>query len=102
MNKNHEKSRENIIFRSELYDLEDVRCFFRNVVSVLHVSLDPEVDFKEYMHLGTKERSFTDAEADSLNKSMQTCIKICKRRGEDLICQLAVEAVEEYYNSKSE
>lgn len=99
MENSHENQRKNAIFRSELHDLNDVKAFFHDLVFVLHVSFHPDEDFKNYINLQTHERSFTDLEAFALNKCMELCFKICERRSNDLIYELALEATEKFYDS---
>ena len=71
METSHENQRKNAISRSELHDLDDVKAFFHDLVFVLHVSINPDDDFKEYINIDTKKRSFTDLKAFALNKCME-------------------------------
>lgn len=67
---------------------EDVSRFFKWLVERKNLCFHPDDSFFDYINFDTKERSFTDSEADALDDVMERCFEVCDDAGED-IYQLA-------------
>lgn len=63
---------------------EDVSRFFKWLYECKHLSFHPDDSFFDYINFDTKERLFTDNEADALNDVMERCFEVCNYAGVDI------------------
>lgn len=64
--------------------VEDVKVFFQLLHNKYQVAFHPDDDFKDYVSIANDERTFTNEEADYLNKLMNVSFEICERNGVDI------------------
>lgn len=64
--------------------VDDVRHFFGWLVECKDLCFHPDDDFKDYICYETKQRTFTDQEANALNDVMEKCFDICEDAGRDI------------------
>lgn len=62
----------------------DVSRFFKWLVECKQLCFHPDDSFFDYINFDTKERSFTDNEADALDDVMERCFEVCDDSGEDI------------------
>ena len=68
---------------SEINTTEDVKQFAKDLKSegcIFHC----DDDFTDYINLETKEKSFTEEEADLRNDLMSQCFLVCEKEGLDI------------------
>lgn len=63
---------------------EDVCRFFKWLYERKQLSFHPDDSFFDYINFDTKERLFTDNEADALNDVMEQCFEVCGYAGADI------------------
>ena len=56
----------------------DIAKFFMWLVFDKKLAFHPDDDFQDYISFKTKERTFTDKEADYYNDLMDKCFQICE------------------------
>lgn len=71
---------------------EDVSRFFKWLVECKKLAFHPDDTFFDYINFDTKERSFTDGEADTLDDVMERCFEVCNDAGAD-IYELGIKEV---------
>jgi hypothetical protein len=73
-----------------LTDLRDVINFFEFLYLELKCVYHPDDDFTTYIHLDSKQPSFSKGEGEMLNKRMEEAFDVCGREDKD-IYQLGME-----------
>lgn len=68
----------------EINKPEDVSRFFKWLVECKQLCFHPDDSFFDYINFDTKERSFTDNEADALDDVMERCFEVCDDAGADI------------------
>ena len=81
-----------------LRSAEDVKQFFRDIHSIYDAEFHPDDDFKDYTD-GEENRSFTDEQAEYLNKIMVDCFQFCEDNDLD-IYELAGEVQVEIWTKQ--
>lgn len=71
----------------------DIAVFFFWLAFEKRVGFHPDDSFFEYVNHQTRERSFTDEEAEEYNKTMDECRAVCEKYHSD-IYEIAVRVLE--------
>ena len=69
--------------------VNDIRSFVEHIMKVEDISFQPDSSFSDYINLETKERTYTDEEAELRDSKLQECFEFGEMNGFDaheMIC----------------
>jgi len=62
---------------------DDVASFAKQLLEE-RINFHPDTDFREYINLKSRKKTFTDNEALDRNKLMNKCFSVCNKEGIDI------------------
>lgn len=71
------------IMSSEISTVEDVEQFVKFIYEDLNINFHPDDDFKDYIKDVTKERIFSEADANMYNNLVDECFNVCEKKDVD-------------------
>lgn len=63
--------------------VNDIRSFVEYIINTEQVSFHPDTPFNDYINLETKERTYTDEEAELRDSKLQECFEFGEMNGFD-------------------
>jgi len=68
---------------SEINNIDDVKNFINDCLTVLNLNFHPDDNFNSYTKYATNTNMFSDEEAEQLNTINDKCFEICEKYNED-------------------
>jgi len=64
--------------------VEDVQAFAEHLFNTERLNFHPDCDFREYVNMGSSERTYSEQDAEKRNRMMAECFRVCKKNKTDI------------------